>query len=76
MKARDIRAALQGTVDPKIIFALCGLAETVTAQQQEINTMARMMNQLTDILMQLGVSIEGATNAVDELRKIRGIDES
>lgn len=72
MKAREIRASLQADHDPALVHCICSLAEMVSAQQQEINTLAEMMNSLTDILMQLGATIEGATNAVDEMKKIRG----
>jgi hypothetical protein len=74
MKARDIRAMCHGKVDPDVLTALCGIAESLSAQQQEITTLAEMMNKLTDILLQLGATIEGAHNAVDEMKKIRGMD--
>ena len=72
MKARDIRAMGQGKVDPDVLNALCSVAESLSAQNQEIMQLAEMMNNLTDILMQLGTTVEGATNAVDEMKKIRG----
>ena len=57
MKAREIRAALQGKVDPSVIFSMCSIAESLSAQQQEIMSLAEMLNKLTDILMQLGVTV-------------------
>ena len=72
MKARDIRAMLQGKHDPELITCICGVAESLSAQQQEIQTLAEMLDSLTNILMQLGATIEGATNAVDDMKKIRG----
>jgi hypothetical protein len=71
MKAREIRAALQGDVDPKIIHALCTIAESLAAQQQEIMAMAEIQNKCIDLIMSLGVTIEGATNAVDAIKNIR-----
>ena len=71
MRAREIRAMLQGKVDPLLVTAITAVAESVSAQQQEITALAEMMNNLTDILMQLGATIEGATNAVDEMKKMR-----
>jgi hypothetical protein len=71
MKAREVRARLQGKCDPEIIFCLEAIAENSSAQAQEIMAMAQMLNDLTDILMQLGAVTEQATNAVDELKKIR-----
>ena len=74
MKAREIRARLQGKTDPELIICLCGIAESASAQQQEIQTLAEMLDKLTDILLQLGATIEMTQGAVDEIRKIRGID--
>ncbi len=74
MKARDIRAALTGHADPAVIHTMCGLAETLSAQQQEITTLAELLDHLTDILLQLGVTIEKTQGAVDVIRKIRGVD--
>jgi|TARA_Y100000310_G_scaffold51935_1_gene47819 hypothetical protein len=71
MKAREVRERLQGKIEPDVVVCLTAISESLSAQQQEINILAEMMNNLTDILMQLGTTIEGATNAVDELRKIR-----
>ena len=51
MKARDIRAALQGDYDPKLVNIICTVAENAAAQAQEIREMAVMMDKLTGILM-------------------------
>jgi hypothetical protein len=72
MKGREVRAMLQGKVEPVVVQVLCGIAENASAQQQEIVQLAEMLNNVTDILMQLGATVEGATNAVDEMKKIRG----
>tara|TARA_Y100000034_G_C6774021_1_gene345462 strand:- start:560 stop:787 length:228 start_codon:yes stop_codon:yes gene_type:complete len=74
MKAREIVERLQGKVEPEVITCLSGVAESLSSQQQEIMELAKMLNQLTDILLQLGATIEGATNAVEEMKKIRGLD--
>ena len=71
MRAREIRAMLNGKAAEEVILCITGIAESLSAQQQEISTLAEMMNNLTDILIQLGATVEGATNAVDELKKIR-----
>ena len=71
MNAREIRQALQHDHDPKLVNCICAIAESLSAQQQEIQTLAEMLNQLSDILMQLGATTEAATNAVDEIRKQR-----
>jgi hypothetical protein len=72
MKAREIRAALQGNCDPKLVHCMCEIAEIASAQQEEIKTMAEIMDNITDILIKLGATTEAATNAVDSIRGIRG----
>ena len=72
MKAREIRQRLQERVDGELLHCLCGLAETVSAQQQEIQALAEMLDKLTDILLQLGTTIEMTQGAVDKIKKIRG----
>ncbi len=75
MKAREVRERLQGKVEPELIICMCGIAETLSAQQQEITTIAQMLDKTIDLLMQLGVTIEGTQNAVDKIQKIRGNHE-
>ena len=72
MKAREIRERLQGKADPEIVTCLTALAESLSAQQQEIMALAELQNRSMDTLLQLGSTIESATNVVD---KIRGSDE-
>jgi len=74
MKAREIREALQHNTDPKLVHCLSLLAETVSAQQEEIDQLAEIQNKCIDLIMQLGVSVEGAKNAVDVIKSIRGED--
>jgi len=72
MKAREIRERLQSKADPEIVVCLTALAESLSSQQQEIMELAKMLNEVTNILLQLGATTEAATNAVDEVRGIRG----
>ena len=72
MKARDIRAMLQGNADPQLIKCICALAETVSAQQEEINQLAEIQNKTIDLTMQLGTSMETAVDSVESINKIRG----
>ena len=72
MKAREIRERLQGKADPEIVTCLTALAESLNAQQQEIMALAELQNRAMDTLLQLGATVESATNVVD---KIRGSDE-
>lgn len=71
MKGREIKERLQGKVDPETLMVLVAIGELASAQQQEITTLAKMLDNMTDILMQLGATIEGTHNAVNELRKVR-----
>ena len=73
MKSHDIRQILQKTTDPNIVMCLCGIAESLSAQQQEIMQLAQAFDSLTDILMQLGSITEQTSSAVADLKKIRGI---
>jgi len=72
MKAREIRERLQGKTDPEIVICLTALAESLSSQQQEIMALAELQNRAMDTLLQLGATVESATNVVD---KIRGSDE-
>jgi hypothetical protein len=72
MKAREIKERLQGKVEPEIVTCLTALAESLSAQQQEIIALAELQNRAMDTLLQLGATVESATNVVD---KIRGNDE-
>ena len=74
MKARDIRAMCKGKVDHVVLDCICGVAESLNSQQQEIIALAGLLDKLTDVLLQLGATVEGATNTVDEMKKIRGMD--
>jgi hypothetical protein len=72
MKAREIRSRLKGKVEPELLVCLTALAESLSSQQQEIMALAELQNRAMDTLLQLGSTIESATNVVD---KIRGSDE-
>ena len=72
MKAREIRSRLKGKVEPEHLGCLTTLAESLSSQQQEIMALAELQNRSMDTLLQLGSTIESATNVVD---KIRGSDE-
>ena len=72
MKAREIRSRLKGKVEPELLVCLTALAESLSAQQQEIMALAELQNRAMDTLLQLGATVESATNVVD---KIRGSDE-
>ena len=65
---------LNGKVEDEVIICLAGIAESLASQQQEIMELASVMDRLTDLLMQLGATVESATNVVDDMKKIRGMD--
>ena len=69
MKARDIRAALQGKVDPSLVHCLCAVAETVPAQQQEIMALAKIQDTCIDVIQKLGITTEATVDKVKKLRE-------
>jgi hypothetical protein len=71
MKGREVRERLKGKCDPEITICIAGIAEVLSAQAQEITELATALDKLTDLLMQLGVAIEGTQNAMDTLKKQR-----
>ena len=71
MKAREIRAALQGKADPSLVHCICELAETVAAQQQEIMALAKIQDTCIDVIQKLGITTEAA---VDKVKKLRELD--
>lgn len=71
MKAREVRERLKGRADPELIHVCEALAENQSAQKQEIMALANALDKLTDLLLQLGATIESATNQVEALKKIR-----
>ena len=50
MKGRDVRAALQGDNDPKLVHCIAEVAEDVSAMGLEIHALAELLNQITDVL--------------------------
>ena len=71
MRARAIRETLQHNHDPKLVHCLCTIAETVSAQQQEIIILAELLDKVLDVVTELGKTTEVATSAVDAIRKQR-----
>jgi hypothetical protein len=71
MKGREVREMLQGKADSAVVHILASFGESLSAQQQEITELANTLDRLTDILLQLGATIEGATNTIDKIGKMR-----
>lgn len=71
MKAREVRERLRGRCDEQVLFVLEALAESLGAQRDEIMAMAALFDQMTDLIMQMGVVTENMKNAVDEVQKRR-----
>jgi len=67
MKAREIREALQGKIDPKILHCICELAETVSAQQQEIMELAKIQDNCINMIHQLDVTTEVAVDNISNM---------
>lgn len=62
IKARDVRAQLQGEVPPKVLAVLEALAEEQRVQREKTYELATMLDQMTDIL-------QGITNMGEQMKK-------
>ena len=71
MKAREVRERLRGKCDEQVLFVLEALAESLGAQKDEIMALAQLLDQVTDLIMQMGVVTESMKNAVEEMQKRR-----
>ncbi len=79
MKAREVRERLKGRCDEQVLFVLEALAEHQGAQKQEIMALAQIIDQVTDLVMQMGVVGEHLKNAVEAVQRKRlpeGADDS
>lgn len=68
MKARDIRAQLQGKHDPQLVHCLCSVAEEVSAMGQEIQVVAELLNSLIDLIAAMQEVTEATQKAVDNVK--------
>ena len=64
MKGREVREALNGNADPKIIHCIASVAEELSALGQEMNALAQLLNQMTDVMGGMTETIEAVKNAV------------
>jgi len=62
MKGREVREALQGDIDPKIVHCIASVAEEVSAMGLEIHALAELLDQITDVL-------GGITETMGEVEK-------
>lgn len=88
IKARDIRAALKGKVDPDVSHVLEALAEEYSKQQQEILRLAQMLDETIDTIGNLAQVLQefGTVPAIDNemerrkaqrmIQKVRGADDN
>ena len=74
MKGREVEEKLRDKVDPVVISVLREMCEDFRVQQEEIQSLAQLIDKTIDLTMQLGVTIEGTQGAVDKIRKIRNIE--
>ena len=74
MKGREVEELLKGIVNPKIIRVLREMCEDFRVQQEEIVSVAQALDKLTELLLQLGATIEMTQGAVDKLKGIRGVE--
>ena len=72
MKGREAQERLKGKIDPELLRTLVEMCEDFRVQQEEIMTVAAMVDSTVNIVSQLTGIIENTQGAVDKLRKIRG----
>lgn len=65
MKGRDVRAALDGNTDPKVVHCIASVAEEVQSMSQEITALAQLLNQITDVLAGIVEVSESVRDAVE-----------
>ena len=77
MKGREIREALQGDTDPKLVHCIASVAEEVSAMGQEIQAVATLLNDIIDLIAAMQEVTEATQKAVDVVKgkvplKLRG----
>jgi methyl-accepting chemotaxis protein len=63
MKGREVRAALDGQYDPKLVHCIASVAEEVSAMGQELTALAQILDQITDV-------IGGITETMGEIKHV------
>lgn len=71
MKGREIEERLRGKIDPKVLAVLREMGEDFSVQQEQLNTLAQLIDKVTDLIMQLGVTIEHTQGAVSQMDRIK-----
>jgi hypothetical protein len=70
VKAREIRVALNGRVDPGVINVLEALAEDAHVVRQQILTMAQEMDRMINIITDFTAVATNMKNVVDQMKGI------
>lgn len=68
MRARDVRAALKGKVDPDLLLTLEALAEVQFQHTKEMSVMASAISQMADIIAQFATVSENMKSTIVEMR--------
>ena len=68
MKGREVREALQGSHDPKLVHVIAEIAEDVSSTGQEIQAIATLLNQLVDVIAGMVEVTEATQKAVDSVK--------
>ena len=63
MKGREVRAALDGQHDPKLVHCIASVAKEVSAMGQELTALAQLLDQITDV-------IGGITETMGEIKHV------
>ena len=68
--AREIRQRLTGKVDMQVSFCMEALAEHMGVYEKKLAEMAAMLDQMSDIVMNIATVSEHLKNAQDAMNKI------
>lgn len=75
MNAREIRDRLKGRVDMQVMYVLEALAEQLGVHRQQMKELALMMDQQSDILINVVTVAENMKSVTDRLKHMEHEDD-
>jgi hypothetical protein len=70
MKGREVREALQGSHDPKLVHCIASIAEENSALGQELTALAQLLDSIVDVTAGLADTMEAVKKAVGDKHDI------
>lgn len=74
MRVQDIVQRLQGKVDPDVIQVLCYLHDKNREQRKQMIELAKMFNQLAEIVNRVATVSQSADKLLEQIAKREGIE--